>query len=388
MAGINKQMPMVSQSSAGRLTLIQEFLIGFCLGCANIIPGVSGGTFLLVFGIYERVFSILANINKDNLLNLVSISAQLVLRPGRDSLNAVQRFLTEKDFIFLIKLLVGSVVAIVALSSLMKYLILNRFTVTYALFFGLIFLSVMVPVRMLKTRKIQWLFFAAAGALATVWLTAAVDPYQKTKLKSEMLKDQYLSSASDHQTAAASPTEKKLSARALTFSGKYAPDEYLYAGLCGAVSISAMVLPGVSGSLVLILMGQYFEVVSAISDLRTLNLDAVLFLSCFTLGIVFGGLFFARIINWVLKKYYDATMAVLTGLMVGSLYALWPFKKSVVLAHQYIKKDGYIHVLENVRVYTNVNVLPQSFSELAIPLAAFAAGCLIMSFFVGKKQTG
>ena len=162
--------------------------------------------------------------------------------------------------------------------------------------------------------------------------------------------------------------------------------EYLNAGLSGAASISAMVLPGISGSLVLILMGQYFEVVSAISALKTFNLDAVLFLAWFTVGMVLGGLLFARLIRLVLKKWYNATMAFLTGLMLGSLYALWPFKKVMILTNHYFKQDGVVKMAENVKVYTNINVMPGDIFQLISVLVAFAAGCWIMSVFLRHEK--
>ncbi len=366
--------------------LLKELLIGFCLGTANIIPGVSGGTFLLVFKIYERVFAILGSINGTNIRVLVSKVFTVIFKPGKDSLSSMTAFLAENDFIFLLKLVVGAMVAIVSLSSLMKYLILNQFSFTYALFFGLILLSVVIPARMLTHKKTWLVMFVAAGALATIYLTASVDPYRKTKMKSDFYEKNYaaqvIEALQDSAPGKTPVSERKF----LGYTGKYTVNEYMYAGFCGAVSISAMVLPGVSGSLVMILMGQYFEVVSAISDLKILNLDAVLFLTCFALGTVFGGLFFARLISVVLKRYYNATMAFLIGLMIGSLYALWPFKKSVVMARQFIKKDGVVQMLENTRIYTNVNVLPEDMLQLVQALPAFICGALIMFFFIRREK--
>ncbi len=361
-----------------RVSLIKELLIGYCLGTANIIPGVSGGTFLLVFNIYERVFAILSNINKTTIVGILSRCYDLAVKPCRnETLKNLIRFLEEKDFIFLFKLLVGAVVAILSLSTLIEYLVVNQFSMTYALFFGLILVSIVIPVKMLKKRQASLLFFLAFGAVATIYVTWAVNPYDRVEKKSNLYKVLYQTG----QGAAAFES----SGKAFSFTGKYSLDEYLYAAACGAVSVSAMVLPGVSGSLVLILMGQYFEVISAISGLKTLNPDDILFLACFSMGIVFGGLFFARLISLVLKRHYDETMAFLIGLMTGSLYALWPFKKSIIMAEQYIKEDGVIKVYENVRIYTNVNELPAFGPDFFIAVPAFVAGCLIMFFFVRQE---
>ncbi|MCK5684285.1 DUF368 domain-containing protein, partial [bacterium] len=126
-------------------------------------------------------------------------------------------------------------------------------------------------------------------------------------------------------------------------------------------------------------------VISAISGLAKLNLDNMIFLGCFAVGIVFGGLVFAKLVNLLLKRFYNPTMAFLAGLMAGSLYALWPFKKSIIMVQQYIKQDGVIKILENTKIYTNINELPILEAQLFIPFFCFIAGCIIMSFFSEKK---
>ncbi|MFH2092128.1 MAG: DUF368 domain-containing protein [Pseudomonadota bacterium] len=360
-------------------SIIKELLIGYCLGTANIIPGVSGGTFLLIFNIYERVFSILGNINKTNIIEILSLMSALVFKPGRAAtIRGIALFLDKTDFVYLLKLVIGSVVAIVSLSSVMKYLIVYHFSKTYALFFGLILVSILIPVKMLNQRRLHHLLFLFLGIAATVYVSWAVNPYDKIEKKSSLNQALY---QQGHGLEKKNQTDQ-----AFSFVGKYSLDEYVYAIVCGAVSVSAMVLPGISGSLVLILMGEYFEVVSAIAGLKTLNLDNMAFLCCFAVGIVFGGLLFARLVSAVLKRYYNSTMAFLIGLMAGSLYALWPFKKTMVMARQYIKEDGMIKILENVRIYTNINELPVPGSDLYLSLLACLLGGLIMVFFVKKEM--
>ena len=378
MAGMSRRCRMKNVSNK-QSSWLKEILIGACLGTANIIPGVSGGTFLLVFNIHERVFSILSRINKTSILEFSVCLANIVCRAGKAvSVKHLIDFLQNNDFFFLFKLIVGALVAIVSLSSLMKYLIVNHFSVTYALFFGLILISIIIPVKLLTSKKAHLMLFVLLGAAATIYVTVAVNPYEKVKMKSDAYAGQY---REPRQVV----TPDKSNARLLAFTGKYTPDEYLYSLICGAIAVSAMVLPGISGSLVLILMGEYFEIVSAISGLKTLSLDNMAFLGCFAIGIVFGGLIFARLLNTVLDRYYNITMAFLTGLMAGSLYALWPFKKSIILAEQYIKKDGVISIVQNMRIYTNVNELPQIGPQFYLSLVAFVIGCILMFFFVRKE---
>jgi len=100
---------------------------------------------------------------------------------------------------------------------------------------------------------------------------------------------------------------------------------------------------------------------------------------------IIGGLLFAKFINAVLTRFYNATMAFLIGLMVGSLYALWPFKKSILMASQYIKKDGLIQIVQDAKIYTNVNVMPQLSVELLYCFTAFIIGCVIMYLFAQKE---
>lgn len=368
--------------------MIKELFIGFCLGTANIIPGVSGGTFLLIFKIYERVFSILNNINKANILYFSCLFLKLFFKADKpQTFKIFMEFLEKKDFIFLFKLMAGAVAAIISLSSLMKYLIVHQFSITYSLFFGLILISIIIPVKMLTDKKFYLIFFVLMGTISTLYVTHAVNPYDKVKMKSDVYAGKYLQTQSlQNRDLKQDLKKEKQESAAFFFTGKYTFDEYLYAGICGTVAVSAMVLPGISGSLVLILMGEYFEVVSAISGLKTLNLDNVVFLGCFAMGIILGGLLFVRFVTAVLKRYYNAAMAFLIGLMAGSLSALWPFKKSIIMAQHYIKEDGVIRMIQDVRVYTNMNELPCIGTEFYLSIASFIIGCSIMFLFIKKEE--
>jgi len=357
---------------------IKDLVQGFCLGVANIIPGVSGGTFLLIFGIYERVFTILSEINKTTVLTLLRHLGGMVFF-RKESLAGLISFMKEKDFFFLIRLALGTGAAILGLSGLMKYLLLNQFEVTYALFFGLIIVSVIIPVKMFKQFHWGLLLLVLVGAFLTVGVAWGVNPYDKIKFKSDRLAKAYEAAADS--TAVQMSLEGGVS-EAVTAAGKYGMKDYLFIAFCGAIAISATVLPGISGSLVLILMGAYFDVISAISDLGALHWETLAYLCAFGAGVAFGGLMFSRLVRFVMSRYYDATMAVLTGLMIGSLYALWPFKEVVVMARQFVKDGGGILMLENVAVTTNINRLPTSHDPLALAFVAFLIGCGIMALFV------
>ncbi len=374
-------------------SLAKELFMGFCLGTANIIPGVSGGTFLLVFKIYERVFDILNLINKPFILGLGAIGFQVVKKFGRNgSILDFIRFLQERDFFFLGKLILGAMAAILALSGLMKYLLIHQFTMTYSLFFGLILVSIIIPVKMLDSIKGNLFFFTLLGVIVTVSVSCMVNPYDKVKIKSNNFERQYQLQYPDGNTDKVAQKNDQ-AARTIekpgifAFIGKYTMEEYVYAAICGAVAISAMVLPGISGSLVLILMGAYFDIISALAALKSGHMDTLIFLGCFGIGIVVGGLVFSRLINFALKRYYNATMAFLIGLMAGSLYALWPFKKVIIMARQYVRQDSGIAIIENARVYTNINILPQTSYQLMYAFAFFLVGCGIMYVFIRAESS-
>ncbi|MGD9822853.1 DUF368 domain-containing protein [Desulfobacter sp.] len=367
-------------SSATSAT-IKELLMGFCLGVANIIPGVSGGTFLLVFGIYERVFSILNQINKSFILKCLELVLSCFIHPVKGIKNLCT-FFRETGFYFLFKLAAGTAVAILALSSLMKYLLLHHFSVTYSFFFGLILVSVIIPVKMLRRFDTWAVACLLAGIGITVWVSAMVNPYDKIKMKSD-----HLARACQAQSVSAAGQDGSVreSGKRISTVQSYSSGDYLYIALCGALAISATVLPGVSGSLVLILLGIYFDVISAISELKSFHLETFIFLGVFGLGVGLGGLLFARLVSFVLSRYYNATMAFLGGLMAGSLYALWPFKKIVFMAQQYVKQAGEVVCLEHVAIQTNINVLPTGDDPLIAAFAFFVLGCIIMMFFVRNE---
>jgi putative membrane protein len=354
---------------------LKDLLMGVCLGTANIIPGVSGGTFLLIFNIYERVFSIINCISRPLVVQAAGLTGRWMRHPvQKDAIRAVSSFCRENDFFFLFRLIIGAVIAIFGLSTVMKYLLTHWFSLTYAFFFGLILVSVLIPVRLLTHFRWHLIGFACLGAAMTVMVYVQVNPYDRMKHKSDFYQKVYENQISETAGNPGSGTAP--------FALPAAGTEYLYAALCGAVSISAMVLPGISGSLVLILMGAYYDVLSAISALPFFRLDAMFYLGCFGLGILAGGLVFSRMISFVLRNYYEATMAFLLGLMLGSLWALWPFKQVAVLETQYVRENSMVVLLENVAVHTNVNVMPAVNGQLGWAAVLFLVGCGIMYGFV------
>lgn len=348
------------------LGAIRDIVTGFLVGVANIIPGVSGGTFLLVFGIFERVMNDLDALKREFIGELLSVLKALPRAPFNPQSRAlVARWITARDIPFLARILAGAVCAILVLSEIMKYLLANHFEPTYAFFLGLIALSVVVPARLVRSWRPSLIVPMVVGLAVTVYVTAAVNPADKAKTKSEHYRQQSVSLGVSEGDIA--PLQA------------YSPGEYAYGALAGAVAVSAMALPGISGSLVLILMGQYRVVLGAVSDLKTLAPGAVAFVAFFCMGLGIGLMLFAKLINWVLARFHDMTMAFLLGLMAGSAWALWPFKRTIT-ADLYMREAGTVQVIRDVIIRTNQNVFP-SISDLALPLLFFAVGCIVMGLF-------
>ncbi|WP_163336999.1 DUF368 domain-containing protein [Desulfopila sp. IMCC35008] len=357
---------------------LRDFVTGFLIGLANLIPGVSGGTFALILGVYERLITFLNRLGIRTLLELFRLlsdwfTSGFSATKGKKLLS----HLKENDYHFMTVLLLGTLTCILAMSSMMKFLLLNYFTYTYGYFFGLIVLSVIVPWRMLKSPRASLFIPALIGIILTVGVTAAVNPYDKALNKSQLLEQKYL----EQTTKTLQQTDETKGTR-FAYIEKYSTGEYIYIFFCGTLAISAMVLPGISGSLVLILLNQYFAVISAVANIRALLLDDLLFLSCMAAGIAFGLLSFARIIQFAFTRFHDRMIAFLIGLIIGSLYSLWPFKQAHVIPEFYIKEGSGVEKITNHIVYSNANILPQDTTTLLLAATAVGAGLITMFLFV------
>lgn len=245
-------------------SLVSHFLRGFAMGTADLIPGVSGGTIALVLGVYERL--------------IVSI------RRGAGALGSLARFdlsgfgarMKEVEWRFIAPLLVGVVTAVFALSHLIERLLADYPLHMAGLFFGLVAGSIFVAWRIVERRDAVTVGVLVAAAIVTFWF--------------------------------------------LGLRGGTVVDPPLWAFFgSGAVAICAMILPGVSGSFMLLMMGMYAPVLGAVNDRRVL---AVL---VFALGCVIGLASFSTLLNLLLDRFHDVVIAAMVGLMVGSLRVLWPW---------------------------------------------------------------
>ncbi|WP_339663358.1 DUF368 domain-containing protein [uncultured Psychrobacter sp.] len=246
--------------------LLGVYVRGLAMGAADIVPGVSGGTIALIAGIYERLINALSSVGP----NLWQVFRQ---EGGMKGLIAVWR---QVDATFLLFLLMGIATSLATLAGVIKHLLDNQPLMIWSFFFGLVIATVFLLLSEIKRWNIgRALLFLLGVASAVV-----------------------ISSLPLMNTTPSLP--------------------YLF--VAGAIAICAMILPGISGSFILLLMGAYDTVLEAV---HTLNFAII-----FTLvaGMATGLLLFTRMLKWLLSRYYQATLALLIGFIAGSLVKVWPWK--------------------------------------------------------------
>lgn len=312
---------------------IGMFIKGALIGLANIIPGVSGGTFALILGIYERLIAALHVINPSFVLNLLKC---LVTSYKKESRSRLWNHLIELDFIFLCCLGTGAIATILGLSFLIDFLLVNHPGLTLSFFVGLIIPSIAIPWKMMgKSKNLPQLFWILPGAALTIGVS-------------------------------------------LAFGRVGSSDALIWSFLTGVIAISAMILPGISGSFVMLVMGQYQNVLRKLQIIQTsLDISAWLWLAVFGVGCIVGLILFARILGYLLKHKRNATLAFLIGLIIGSFWVLWPFKDYTAemnLDHVAAEFRERVAEKQDIRVATAPNCLPTDINELLFNLLAVGAG--------------
>ncbi len=396
---------------------------GVCMGIADIIPGVSGGTLALILGIYERFIGAVSSIGPAMLMAVFSrefwrrLKAGLV-EPGSEGIDEVGTYAGQ--VLFLAFLFVGIACAILVGARFIPGL-LDRYPAPMrGFFFGLVLASVVIPWRMLRQRgPLQGSVFVGAAIATFVFVALPIDQSSRatgevtvvlgapavegTVLTPEntlFMTDRH--GGAKHQKrevvfaplaalpVAAGATEvvvpvvarmagspANVAAGALTIvdggppgatvrqaapmSGGVDPALW-FVFLAGFVAISAMVLPGISGSFILLMLGLYHYMTFTLRavvydrDMGALTVAAV-----FGVALVLGITTFSRFLAWLLARHHDVTLAALVGLMVGSLRKIWPFQATDVSG-------------------LSSNVLPESFDGLVIVTAiTFIAGVVVVS---------
>ncbi len=260
-------------SSAGTRSLVQYVriaLAGFAMGVANVIPGVSGGTMAFILGIFEELI--------DSIREIASVRTLSLLLRGR-----FRELYGTLPWRFLLAVGIGIVAALVSAAKLFTWALEVYPSFTFALFLGLMIPSVWMMARKVGRWSIGAWVALAAGTLVAFWIINLVPDST--------------------------------------------PNVWWISLLSGMVVICAMILPGISGSFLLLILGQYNYLWGAVANLPK-SLFTEQFFTMFWAGIgcVIGLGAFVHLLNWLLKHWRDATMASLIGFMLGSLPVLWPWK--------------------------------------------------------------
>ncbi len=240
-------------------------LKGLAMGAADAVPGVSGGTIAFISGIYEELVATISNINTKLFKTLLS--------------NGFTAFWKQANANFVVALLSGIIISYVSFMRLAKYLLENHPVLIWSFFFGLIIASIYFVGKQIKTWNIP-------AVLALIIGTGIA---------------YYVSSL---------PTMA-------------ANNNPFFLFFAGAIAICAMILPGISGSFILIILGAYKTLSDAIHDIDVNKI------ALFVTGAVIGLLSFSHVLKWLFKHYHNITLALLTGFIFGSLDKVWPWKKTL-----------------------------------------------------------
>jgi putative membrane protein len=301
---------------SGREALILS-IKGVCMGAADTVPGVSGGTIALITGIYEQLLAAIRSVDAKMLSRLfrLDVKGALVCLHTR----------------FILFLFIGIATAIMSLARVMSHLLAFHPIPTWSLFFGLIAASIWSVGRKVDYWTAETVVMFLAGAVfayAVVGLVPAATPE--------------------------------------TFS---------FVFVSGMFAISAMILPGLSGAFILVLLGKYEFIVSTLKN--PFLPENMMIIVVFAAGCAAGLAGFSRILKYLLEKFRPATMAFLTGLMLGSLRRIWPWKE-IALTDT---------INEQIIVLKHRNVLPEPGFELVVAVCLMLAGIAAVVFLEWVSST-
>ena len=294
---------------------IDLYIKGVFMGIAEIIPGVSGGTIAFITGIYEELIDSIKSLNARSIKLLINLKLSL--------------FWKHINGTFLLTLLLGMLTSILALSRIIVFLIDEHPFKIWGFFFGLIIASAIVIFYQIETVSIRVFIASTAGLIVASYIA--------------------------------------LEAPSTT------PNTNLFIFLCGAIAISALILPGISGSFILVFLSKYEFI------LNSLNNFDVAVISIFISGCVVGLVTFSRVFSYLFKKYNDIVVSVLIGFLLGSLFKIWPFYKV-------LEYDAY-----NEPIYTNP-VLPSSGQEnellyfIVFSIIGFISMWVLEKKFIGLNK--
>lgn len=384
--------PCTSEKSKGRFKTWSLFFCGLCMGAADLVPGISGGTIAFILGFYQPLIDSLKTLNAD---------AFRTLFQGKFS-----AFKSMVDWKFLLPLLAGVLVAIFSLANFFQFILGHEVyrVYFYALFLGLISASFVFCMRQVKEWNLSifaGLFLGAVIAFLLTENTPRVDIAGKysipLKIENKNIVIGQGESCHHLLTGLTTPMLSALLAKGLLEDSAPVYDEHnlciglagelalsseasLFSGwvvLSGALAICALLLPGISGSYILTLLGVYPLIIEAVADFAagltkaSFNMEAFGILSSLGLGVVLGAIVFSRLVSSLLQKYPSQCLAILSGFMIGAIRSVWPFW-------------SYEYFLIPLKLYKGpqLTAIDPFFPPLDSPLAWQAFAFTILGFFL------
>ena len=259
---------------------------GACMGAADVIPGVSGGTIAFIMGIYDKFVASLAAINAE---------AVKLFFTGK-----FKEFWRHINGGFLLSLVIGIGVSVISLATVMQTLLSDFPIQTWAFFFGLIVASSIFILRGISGWGLREILFLIGGVVLGVVICTL------------------------------SPTQT--------------PDALWFIFLSGAIAICAMILPGISGSFILLILGKYQYILGAVSDLVAGQniVGNLLIIGVFAIGAVVGILSFSKFLHWLLSRWHKQALIILAGFIIGSLVKIWPWNNPEAIAQTEL--TGSLHI--------------------------------------------
>lgn len=259
---------------------------GFCMGGADIIPGVSGGTIAFITGIYTQLVDAIRSFDVSFAKNLFKLN--------------LGEALAGVHFRFVLCLLLGILTAFVSMARVMHYMLNTHPVEIWSLFFGLIAASIYVVGREIKPFNFINFMLIALGAVGSYTLVGMI------------------------------PVST--------------PETLPFIFLCGSIAICAMILPGISGAFLLLMMGKYEYLTGALKN--PFLADNLVIIGVFAAGAGMGIIIFSRILHYLLHRWQAATISLLTGFMIGALRKVWPWKEVI----DSVTIRGKLHVLQEQNV--------------------------------------
>ena len=277
-------------------------LKGMGMGAADVVPGVSGGTIAFIAGIYDELINSIKSINGESLKLLFT--------------GKIGAFARKINAPFLLTLISGIAISVFSLAKLITWLLTEHPILIWAFFFGLVLASTWFVMKDIREWNLKTIPTFVAGAAIAYYITVAT------------------------------PADT--------------PSNLLFIFCCGAIAICAMILPGISGSFILVLLGKYFYIMDAVK-----TFDLVI-LAVFGAGAFIGITTFSRVLSFTLKRFRNMTLAMLTGFMLGSLNKVWPWKESTEMTINGETFTAESNILPNVYVMEAFGLMVIGFASVYV----------------------